>query len=70
MIAYLLGAEFIERHITLDRAMWGTDQSASLSESGIKNLSDIVNKIPKIIGKPIKKYFKEEKKMSQKMRYW
>ena len=70
LIAYLLGAEFIERHITLDRAMWGTDQSASLSESGIKNLSDIVNKIPKIIGKPIKKYFKEEKKMSQKMRYW
>ena len=70
LIAYLLGAEFIERHITLDRAMWGTDQSASLSESGIKNLSDIVNKIPKIIGKPIKKYFKEEKKNVSKMRYW
>ena len=66
LIAYLLGAEFIERHITLDRAMWGTDQSASLSESGIKNLSDIVNKIPKIIGKPIKKYFKEEKKCLKK----
>ena len=50
--------------------MWGTDQAASLSESGIKNLSDIVNKISAIIGKPIKKYYKEEKKMSQKMRYW
>ena len=70
IVAYLLGAEYIERHITLDRAMWGTDQAASLSEKGIKNLSDIVNKIPQILGKPIKKYFQEEKKMSQKMRYW
>lgn len=70
LIAYLLGAEYIERHITLDRAMWGTDQAASLSENGIKNLSDVVSKIPAIIGKPVKKYFKEEKKMSQKMRYW
>lgn len=70
IVAYLLGAEYIERHITLDRAMWGTDQAASLSEKGIKNLSDIVHKIPQILGKPIKKYFQEEKKMSQKMRYW
>ena len=70
LIAYFLGAEYLERHITLDRAMWGTDQAASLSEDGIKNLSDIVHKISSIIGKPIKKYFEEEKKMSQKMRYW
>ena len=49
--------------------MWGTDQAASLSESGIKNLSDIVHKISSIIGKPIKKYFEEEKNVS-KMRYW
>ena len=70
IVAYMLGAEYIERHITLDRAMWGTDQAASLSENGIKNLSDIVNKIPKVMGKPVKKYFNEEKRMSQKMRYW
>ena len=70
LIAYFLGAEYLERHITLDRAMWGTDQAASLSEKGIKNLSDIINKIHGIIGKPIKKYFDEEKRMSQKMRYW
>ena len=70
LVAYMLGAEYLERHITLDRAMWGTDQAASLSENGIKNLSDIVNKIPEVIGKPVKKYFDEEKRMSQKMRYW
>ena len=36
IIAAMLGASVIERHITLDRSMWGTDQSASLSEEGIK----------------------------------
>ena len=36
IIAYMLGATVIERHITLDRTMWGTDQAASLQEEGIK----------------------------------
>ena len=36
VVAYMMGATSIERHITLDRSMWGTDQSASLSEDGIK----------------------------------
>ncbi len=70
IMAYLLGAEFIERHITLDRAMWGTDQAASLSEQGIENLTNIIYKIPKILGKPKKNYSRIEKLMSQKMRYW
>ena len=33
--AVALGAKIIERHITLDRTMWGTDQAASLSENGM-----------------------------------
>ena len=66
IVAYILGAEYLERHITLDRAMWGTDQAASLSEKGIRNLSSIINKIPHILGKPIKKYFEEEKKCHKK----
>jgi len=70
ILAYCLGARYIERHITLDRAMWGTDQAASLSENGIKNLTDIIFKIPEIIGKPKKIYLSEEKLMSKKMRYW
>ena len=36
IIAFLLGANYIERHITLDRSMWGTDQSASLSKTGME----------------------------------
>jgi N-acetylneuraminate synthase len=70
ILAYCLGASYIERHITLDRAMWGTDQAASLSENGIKNLTDIIVKIPEIIGKPKKVYLAEEKLISKKMRYW
>ena len=50
IIAAILGAEVIERHITLDRSMWGTDQSASLSPEGLKNLTDILSKIPEILG--------------------
>ncbi len=38
LMAAVLGASVIERHITLDRAMYGSDQSASLESAGIKNL--------------------------------
>ena len=55
-ISLFLGARYIERHITLDRSMWGTDQSASLSGSGMKNLSDIF--IPKVLGDGIKKFLR------------
>ena len=40
--AWFLGADYIERHITLDRSMWGTDQSASLSSVGMSFLCDTI----------------------------
>ena len=61
LIAYIMGAKYIERHITLDRSMWGTDQAASLSESGMKNLSDILNKSPLVLGNGIKNYQNRKK---------
>jgi len=70
IVAYLLGASSIERHITLDRSMWGTDQSASLSEDGIRNLTSVINKIPKMIGNGKKKFIREEKNMLKKFKYW
>jgi N-acetylneuraminate synthase len=70
IVAYILGAEAIERHITLDRAMWGTDQAASLSEEGIKNITEIIEKIPKMFGNFKKEFSTEEKKIARKMRYW
>ena len=70
IIAAILGAEVIERHITLDRSMWGTDQSASLSPEGLKNLTDILSKIPEILGDGKKRFLSDEKLMLKKFKYW
>ena len=70
IIAYMLGASVIERHITLDRSMWGTDQASSLSEVGMKTLTSIIEKTPKILGSGKKKLLKEEILISKKLRYW
>ena len=68
--ACYLGADAIERHITLDRAMWGTDQAASLSISGLKDLVGMVRKINLIVGDGKKKIIKDEKKKIKDLRYW
>jgi N-acetylneuraminate synthase len=68
--AAYLGANYIERHITLDRAMWGTDQAASLARHGLKELVSILKKIPIIIGDGKKRILKEEIQKSRDLRYW
>lgn len=70
IVAYLLGASIIEKHITLDRSMWGTDQSASLSNDGMKILSDTLIKIPAMLGTGKKKILKDEIPIAKKLRYW
>ena len=70
LLAYSLGANYIERHITLDRSMWGTDQAASLSKDGMLSLVRILRKAPLIMGNGIKKISVEEGKMLQKFKYW
>jgi N-acetylneuraminate synthase len=70
IMAYLLGANVIERHITLDRTMWGTDQAASLSEDGIRNLSEILRKVPSIMGKEVFSKKKNEMDLLKKFKYW
>tara|TARA_S200000501_G_scaffold368143_2_gene405566 strand:- start:1385 stop:2233 length:849 start_codon:yes stop_codon:yes gene_type:complete len=68
--AYFLGAEVIERHITLDRSMWGTDQAASLSEEGMEMLSTILLKDKSFLGNGKKKFLTDEKTMLKKFKYW
>ena len=70
LMAWFMGAEYIERHITLDRSMWGTDQSASLSESGIEHLTTIMNSAPKWFGSGKKTKSKEDFKLEKKFKYW
>tara|TARA_B100000989_G_scaffold298895_1_gene290828 strand:- start:18686 stop:19531 length:846 start_codon:yes stop_codon:yes gene_type:complete len=70
IIAVSLGANSLERHITLDRSMYGSDQSASLEESGLKQLISAVRKVPIVVGKDEKQIFDIEKKVAEKLRYW
>ena len=70
LIAYVLGANYIERHITLDRSMWGTDQAASLSETGMNYLTSMIKKIPDVLGNGKKKITNQEKELKKKFKYW
>ena len=54
IIAITLGAQIIERHITLDHKMWGTDQKSSLEVLAMDMLKKRVNDISVVIGKPEK----------------
>ena len=68
VVAVSLGARVIERHITLDHAMWGTDHSSSLEIRGMTTLKTRINDIPKMIGTPEKKIFESEKPFISKLR--
>lgn len=68
--AATLGAVLIERHITLDRALYGSDQAASLEPSGLRNLVGTIRKIPKIIGDGVKDLAPGEDEVASKLRYW
>ena len=68
--AWFLGADYIERHITLDRTMYGTDQAASLSEAGIRELTTMLSKFPTMFGSGKKTISQEERKLIPKFRYW
>ncbi len=69
-IAAILGASVIERHITLNRAMYGSDQSASLELSGLLQLVGMIRKIPKCLGNGKVEIIDKEKPIAKKLRYW
>ena len=70
LVAACLGATAIERHITKDRSSYGSDQAASLESSGLKNLVDMIRKLPVVLGDGVKLITDEEKKIAKKLRYW
>tara|TARA_B110000971_G_C20038908_1_gene516268 strand:- start:6660 stop:7505 length:846 start_codon:yes stop_codon:yes gene_type:complete len=70
IIAVLLGATSIERHITLNRTSYGSDQAASLEPNGLNNLVKVVRKIPKVYGTETKKILDIEIPVADKLRYW
>ena len=66
--AVALGACFVERHITLDRAMWGTDQAASVEVGGMERLVGNIRDIEKALGNGIKKVYDSELGQIAKLR--
>lgn len=66
--AVSLGADFVERHITLDRAMWGSDQAASVEPGGFKRLVENIRDIEKALGDGIKKVYESEIGQRKKLR--
>jgi N-acetylneuraminate synthase len=66
--AVALGACMIERHITLDRAMWGTDQAASVEPQGLMKLVRDIRVIEDSLGDGVKKVTAEEVPIMKKLR--
>ncbi len=66
--AVTLGAAFIERHITLDRAMWGSDQAASVEPWGLMRLVRDIRVIEQALGDGVKRVYDSEMKARQRLR--
>ncbi|MCH8911379.1 MAG: N-acetylneuraminate synthase family protein [Chloroflexi bacterium] len=66
--ATVLGACLVERHITLDRAMWGSDQSASVEPQGVARLVRDIRVVESALGDGVKKVYDSELGVMQKLR--
>ncbi len=66
--AAAMGATSIERHITLDRTMYGSDQSASIEEKGLTEMIIQIKKIKMAQGDGVKKILEDEIKIANKLR--
>ena len=66
--AVTLGATSLERHITLDRAMYGSDQAASIDIHALRNFAETVRKIPAILGTGKKAIGEAEMAVRKKLR--
>ena len=58
--AVTLGASFVERHFTLDRAMWGTDHAASVEPLGISRMVNHIRAIEMALGDGVKRVYDSE----------
>jgi len=66
--AVTLGATFVERHVTLDRAMWGSDQAASVEIGGLMRLVSNIRDIERSLGDGVKRVYAGELPQIEKLR--
>lgn len=67
-VAVALGACMVERHVTLDRAMWGSDQSASVEPQGIEKLVKYIRVTEQAMGDGVKRVYESEQSSLSKLR--
>ncbi len=67
--AVVMGAVVVERHITLDRSMWGSDQAASVEPGGLIRLVRDIRVIKEAMGDGLKRVFGSELSIRKKLRY-
>ena len=68
IVAVTLGATSIERHISLDRAMYGSDQAASLEKAGLIRMVRDIREIDKVLGDGVKRVWDSELLTQKKLR--
>jgi len=68
IVAATLGATSIERHITLDRSMYGSDQSASLEYGGLDRMVKNVRQVQMVLGDGVKRIYDSEVPAMKKLR--
>jgi N-acetylneuraminate synthase len=66
--AAVLGACCIERHITMDRSMWGSDQAASLEPNGISRIVRDIRLVEQSMGDGVKRVYEREQPIIKKLR--
>ena len=66
--AVAMGAKIIERHITLDRTMWGSDQAASVEPEGLRKLVRDIRVVESALGDGKKVIYESEKSSREKLR--
>lgn len=68
VLAVALGANSVERHITLDRTNWGSDQAASLEMAGLSHMVRDIRQVPALLGDGIKVVYPRELPIIDKLR--
>lgn len=66
--ALIFGATSVERHITMNRAMYGSDQAASVEPSGFKSLVGVIRQMERAIGDGVKRVYPSELPAMKKLR--
>lgn len=66
--AVAMGACFVERHFTLDRAMWGSDQAASVEPTGMHRLVKDIRAVEEALGDGVKRVYESEMSSRKKLR--